>query len=391
MTQPTNQPLRIAVLGMDKQTLKLLEMVFNGPGRGDYTLVEPIDTAEACIFDLDGLDASKIWTNYRTQNSRLPTIILSLNYQDIAGTIFVKKPIEIEKLLKSLNKVKQIKEEAAATGDLPHIVVKSHAAHLLPTQTTREAKLTTEIVLEQEEEVLHQYCGYTADINPEVSAEVDKVYYEPIKYLQGYFEKAFAISQQLDSGGILVEGLYTSMILSPEKNQLLCGCDSTENQLRTMTLLPLSKSSHLRMTTLSEAEIRQRILTDKLTAQPLDNFLWKMALWTARGRVPKGTDLLKNVVLVHWPNFTRLIVTPHALEISALWIAQPHSLVETAKVLDIPQRYVFAFFSAACAIKLAFVDRRQEKRSASGPAASGSDTTKRSLFKRILARLRGQE
>ncbi len=52
MTQPndpTNQPLRIAVLGMDKQTLRLLEMVFNGPGRGDYTLVEPIDTAGACI------------------------------------------------------------------------------------------------------------------------------------------------------------------------------------------------------------------------------------------------------------------------------------------------------------------------------------------------------
>jgi hypothetical protein len=391
MTQPTNKPLRVAALGMDKQTQKLLEMVFNGPGRGEYILVEQPDIAEACIFDLDSMDASKLWTNYRVQYPLLPTIILSLTLQDVAGNLFVKKPIEIDKLLKSLNKVKQMKEEEVATGELPHLVVKSQAGHLSSTQTTRTAKLSTEITMEAEEEAFHQFCGYNADINPDRPEEVDKIYYEPANYLQGFFEKAYSINLQLDSGGILVEGLYTPMILSAERNQLFCGCDSTENQLRTMTLLPLSKSSHLRMTTLSETEIQQRLTTDKLIAQPLDSFLWKMALWTSRGKIPKGADLSRSIVLLHWPNFTRLIVTPHAMEISALWIAQPQSLLDTAKLLDIPQRYVFSFFSAACAIKLAFIDRRQDKRTSETLATTSPDHAKRGLFKRLLARLLGQE
>jgi hypothetical protein len=145
------------------------------------------------------------------------------------------------------------------------------------------------------------------------------------------------------------------------------------------------------MTTLSETEIQQRLATDKLMAQSLDSFLWKMALWTSRGKIPKGADLSRNIVLLHWPNFTRLILTPHAMEISALWIAQPQSLLDTAKLLEIPQRYVFSFFSAACAIKLAFIDRRQDKRIPDTLATTSSDHAKRGLFKRLLARLLGQE
>jgi len=393
MTQSTSKSaLRIVAVGMDKPTQRLLEMVFNGPGRGEYFLIEQLEVAQACIFDLDGIAAAKLWANYRQQYPYLPTIVLSLNHHDVAGTVFVKKPIEIEKFLKALAKIKQLKEEEAATGDLPQISVKGQPAHLAPTQSTREAKLATEITVEQEEEILHQFCGYHSDINPQRSEEVEKIYYDPNNYLQGFFEKAFAFSQQLETGGILIEGLYTPMILLPENNQLLCGCETAENQLRTMTLLPLSRSSHLRMITLAETEIQQRLATEKLIAQPLDNFLWKMALWTARGKIPKGTDLSKDVVLVNWPNFTRLVLTPHALEISALWIANPYSLIDTAKMLNLPQRYVFAFFSAACAIKLAFIDRRTDTRSpTSSLTRPRSEHPKRNLFKRLLARLRGGE
>ncbi len=389
MNQPINKPLRVTTLGMDNQTRKILEMVFNGPGRGDYLLVERTDEAETTIFDLDGLDAMKLWAGYRASYSQLPTVVLSLNQKDIAGTFFVKKPIEIEKLLKALSKAKQLHQEQKLKTVEALAPVQAQGEQL--TQSTRQSKLNTELNLEAEEEVLHQFCGYMADINPKNPAEVEKVYYEPEKYLQGFFEKAFSVAQQLQTGGVSIEGLYTPMILYPEKNQLLCGCDATENQLRTMTLLPLASNSHLRLITLSHSEVQQRQVAGKLTMQPLDNFLWKVALWTARGKIPKGTDLTKDVVLIHWPNFTHLIVTPHALEISALWIAHPHSLLDTAKVLEIPQRYVFSFFSAACAIKLAFIDRRLEKRARQALNPNGSDKNKRGLFQRILARLRGQE
>ncbi len=378
-----NKPINIAACGMDKQTSKLLEMVFNGPGRGNYALVEQLESAQACIFDLDSLEGMNLWKDYRNRYPQMPTVILSLNHKDIAGTVYVQKPIEIDNLLKALNKIKRlIEEESAPKSGAQKVSVKS--ASVKPQQAPRDAKLATEIAIEEEEEALHQYCGYAQDINPDNPQGFLKFYYEPNQYLQGFFEKAFVIGQQLDSGGIMIEGLYTKMILMPKQNQILCGCEFNDSQLRTMTLLPLS-NSHLRMTTLSEAEIILSQDDNQLIEQPLDKFLWRVALWTSRGRVPKGTDLYKKIVLLHWPNFTRLIVTPYALKISALWMVQPHSLLETAKILEIPQRYVFALFTAARAIQLAFVDRRIERRVSQSISTSGA---KRGIFQRLLARLR---
>jgi len=63
-------------------------------------------------------------------------------------------------------------------------------------------------------------------------------------------------------------------------------------------------------------------------------------------------------------------------------------IIRNSKILKIPQRYVFAFFSAATALKLAFVDRRLKPRSPQS-LSTRTPNTKRSLFQRILARLRG--
>jgi len=378
MNAHSNKPMPITAIGMDKQNKRLLEMVFLGPGRGEYILVEETEAAQGSIFDLDNRQAS--WMDYRTRHPHLPTIVLSLTEREIAGTIFVQKPLEINKLLKALLKLKLLRSEGAS-------LTKSKASHLPPSQTTRNVKLTTLAEVENEEETLHQFCGYAPDINlrPGVG---EKVYYEPDKYLQGFFEKAFALSQQLEGEGVLIEGLYTSTILLSDKNQLLCGYGATDGQWRTMALLPLS-SSRLRMITISEIEIEAHQIVDHLVVHPLENFLWKIALWTARGRVPKGTSLNNNVRLTQWPNFTRLVLTPHALEIAALWMNQPHSLLQTAKVLEIPQRYVFSFFSAANTLRLVSVESG-ENLALVQPAATTSPG-KRNLFQRLLARLRGHE
>ncbi len=380
----SNKPIPFAAIGMEKKTLKILEMVFNGPGKGDYILVETLKEAQACIFDLDGLNGMNLWKDYRNQNQHLPTLIFSLNDKDIAGTVYVKKPIEVEKLLKALSKIKRLLKEQSLEKTLQAVSAKSGAAER---QAPRNAQLATDMAIEKEEEAVHQFCGYTQDINPNNPEEIKKIYYDSSQYLQGFFEKAFVIAQQLDSGGILIEGLYSTMILLQNQNIILCGNEFRNHQLRTMALLPISKS-HLRIVTLSETEVAEHKRTEHLVARPLDEFLWRVALWTSRGRLAKGTDLSKKIVLLHWPNFTRLVVTPYALRISALWTTQPHSLLETVKILNIPQRYVFAFFNAASAIQLAFVDRRTSPRHSQN---TPSTNNKHGLFQRLLARLRLQE
>ena len=151
-------------------------------------------------------------------------------------------------------------------------------------------------------------------------------------------------------------------------------------------MLPLTQI-RLKLTTVSDYVSYYQ--THQLLAQPMETLLWKIALWTAHGRLPAGTPLNKRVVLIQWPNLSRLPMPPYALQIAALWQQQPCSLLETAKHFAIPQRYVFAFYSATHALHLCFPDRRQsidhERVSLSPPPTAIA--TPKGYLNQLLARI----
>lgn len=381
----TNKPIPIAVFGMDRSTRQMLEILFRGPGKGHYIVVEQADVAAASIFDLDNLQANQQWVDYRKNYPNLPTIVLSLSSPKIEDILFVEKPIKIGSLLKTLTKLKDIIENKTTDVITTTTVNKATIKNIQPSTNHHHAKLQTEINLEEAEEKYHEFCGFIEDVDSQETDKLDRIYYDPNQYLQGYLEKAFALGEQIGKGGVFIEGLSEPIVLIPDKNLVLLGKNFNERTLRTMNSLPLSNSRRLHMHTITVDEIQQ---LEQLESQPLDNFLWKTTLWTARGRLPKETDLTKDIVLLEWPNFTRLVVTPHALEISALWISQPYSLLETAELLHIPQRYVFAFFSAARTIKLALVDRQASRHTKTGGKSILPNSEKRGLLQRILSHLR---
>jgi hypothetical protein len=134
--------------------------------------------------------------------------------------------------------------------------------------------------------------------------------------------------------------------------------------------------------------------TSDLTAGEQDTFrqesgdalLWKLALWTYRGRLPANTHLADRVYLRRWPNLTRFLEIPHALRIAALWTEQSLSPIHVAEALRIPQRYVFAFYGAAYTIGLAGQAKRQADYLFQ-PALEQRGTPRLSLL-RIVQRLR---
>jgi len=79
----------------------------------------------------------------------------------------------------------------------------------------------------------------------------------------------------------------------------------------------------------------------------LEAFLWKLALYTFGGYLPKGIDVNKPVYLKYWPNLTRLEPTPDAMRIASLLCRQPVALAFIVRILNIPQRHVFNFYAAA--------------------------------------------
>ena len=83
---------------------------------------------------------------------------------------------------------------------------------------------------------------------------------------------------------------------------------------------------------------------------PADAFIWKVAVWTVRGRLLTGMDPEKAYQLTHNPDFTHLLNVPHCEEISFLWNGHNLSAQDVMHILDIPQREVFSFMTGAYAL-----------------------------------------
>ena len=75
--------------------------------------------------------------------------------------------------------------------------------------------------------------------------------------------------------------------------------------------------------------------------------MWTSSLLTSRGKLPKNTDVTKKIVLKNKIDLSHLEPIPYIPEIIALLNNNPEYLLEIAEKLEIPQRYVFAFYFAA--------------------------------------------
>jgi hypothetical protein len=223
------------------------------------------------------------------------------------------------------------------------------------------------------------FVGTAPDIDPDDPAQTAKIYYTPNHYLQGHLQQALNLAVRYNSN-VAIEGPWPAIEIDMRERRILVATD--ERHLKSHCTLPDATL---------ETQLRTFDGKGKLDggsqAYSLPALFWKVALWASRGRLPVGTSLTQPIYLRRWPNFTRLDVTPFALAIAALWAAQPRSLIDTAKHLQIPQRYVFAFYSAAKSLQLAGETRRAADTLLAPPEITAS--RQRGLFGRLLGRLRG--
>ncbi len=223
----------------------------------------------------------------------------------------------------------------------------------------------------------HALVGTAQDIDPDNYRTRRDAEYDPEQYLQGILERAFRLDD--DSKQAFCLTTPRGAICAKPDGTAVVGFES--HYLRALSVIPLCESSmslNLDENAPPHEEGSETVGKDRL--------LWKLALWASRGRVPLGTDLDARVMLQQWPNMTRLQLFPDAMRICALLIQQPCSLLETARILAIPQRNVFAFFSAARAIGVA--ETAASRAHMPGPVVDLRQSPQRSLFKRIIGHLR---
>ncbi|MEW8508042.1 MAG: hypothetical protein AB2598_15195 [Candidatus Thiodiazotropha sp.] len=382
LSEPCRSPTRLAAIGMDQRQRNALRILFSSHCNKRYILTEEA-SSEICILDLDSFGGEQKRQEFRARHPEWPLILVSIRDQQTSdrNTLFVKKPIPVEGLISAIETLRGNLSGSKRPPGHPAVETPQAAtAKPLPRQdptgkkgaTTRRAASLMSASVEQ------AFVGTSPDIDPADPGHVERIYYDPAHYLQGFSQQALN-QAVLCNQAINIEGPWPALTLDIINNKMWVA--ASERQLRPFCTLP-DATLEVELTPLAAGWNPAA----NAKCYPLQAFIWQLALWASRGRLPDGTDIHQPIYIRRWPNFTRLVITPHAMAIAALWAQQPRSLLDTANALEIPQRHVFAFYSAAHAIQLVGETRRAVDTLIQPPAIERS--TNRGVFGRLLDRLR---
>ena len=213
------------------------------------------------------------------------------------------------------------------------------------------------------------------DIDLDNANLISKISYNPNSYLQGYLNIIYK-SPRLNRVDV-AHGIIT---YNRENHTAFINVNN--RTLQNISSIGKLKTHYSLMDT--------KVLNKDETAswEDADTVLWKVAIWASRGRLPqKFNDIDVKFKLKYWPNLTRFMMTPHAMEIAALWLNKPISLRKTIILLNIPQRYIFSFYSAAIALNLIVFEKNTQLEkpiSSSTKFAIKRKTKRKGVFGKLL-------
>jgi hypothetical protein len=378
MKRKSKIPIRIALYGMDERAAKMISMYLQGPCKGVAEVVDEAD-AEMDIIDADFVRAKDELEQRQSKTPERPIILFSLEELNVEGTFFVKKPVQASELVAAIyqayasitegktkiinaekSEVKKQIESAPALDQqnpAPEIVIKKKQAGEKHTDS-EEIKKTSKhrTAMDLTEGNFSAYLGHIEGIDFSDIKQVRSASFNPKDFFLGYVQSAYRVAR--NKGRVLqLNSSWKPLVIFPHSHEIWL--DANDKQLRAFAGLSINNKSGAGMS-LSSSGLETSGFNNKMESfYDLDTFVWKLAIWTSKGRYPDCIDIDRPVYLSCWPNFTRLIITPHALRIAALLIVEPVTLLNIADSLNIKPQYVFVFISAAIALGIAGQAERQ--------------------------------
>ncbi len=210
--------------------------------------------------------------------------------------------------------------------------------------------------LRLDEKDFHEHIGIIGDIDLNDPKQLTNAHYDPNDYFQGYLQSALNLSRAKGRPFLMQTQWCPLYLFGHTQEVWLDASDSELNAFAGIKLKHKTMTSKIRITPIDPKAMKLGGALDKF--QSMDAFLWKLACWTSKGRYPQDIDYNIPVYLKYWPNFTRLLITPHALRIAALLIQGPRTMGNIAETLNIKAQYVFVFISATYALGIAGQARR---------------------------------
>jgi len=323
--------LALAIVGLNERAMQRLSSFLQEIADDQCSIVD-LPAAQAIIADVDGEEFD--WNQFRAGHLHTPTIVLSRYRPEINDVIWVPKPIMevalIEAISWAANQVRRSVVTDKPTGGSRHgadMVV--NPARLGRAAGHRDVDAT--LTLSEFDDSRTLLRGVQTAVN------------------QAMTSKRVTVLKIADKGELAVLPRDSIVAISVNSAQLLDWARD-ENLSDRLTIHELSLEEERNL--LGRLEEFEDLIT-------LDALLWKLSVWTARGRLPVGADPGARYYLRCWPNFTRLMVVPHAVRIAALGVREPMSLIFIADTLEIAPADVFSFYYSAMALGLAGLAQRE--------------------------------
>jgi len=446
-------PLKVRVLGLDERAKNLFKMFFRGPCQNQATIVEQDSEADAFLIDLDTQQGMKLLALQRENHPEHVLITLSVKDQaEEDGIVSVRKPAQAQSMAAAIEKARTLIRQSASApkpknslfswatrksstpepaatpatrpspAPEPIAAPKPAASPTRPERTepatlakpdeavnsnpqgmkvvsrpNKDETAVHKVAMLLDEQGFKSYLGHREDIDPSDPEQLAGVTYDPKIFLQGHIQSAIKVAFARNEP-IRLETPWKFVTILPEQG--LVHIQADEAQIRAACGIPfrniigvdvdaISLQQVVNIKPVSEVELGEILKSPDLFR--LDAFLWKVALFTSKGRLPKGVDLNQAFFLKRWPGMTRLLLPPYAMRIAALLTQQPVSLFEASRKMGIRQQYLFAFVSAAHALGLIGqqpVTIDHEKPPQTEKAAANAQPERKSLLKKILSRLK---
>ncbi|MBL3601805.1 MAG: hypothetical protein JMN25_18400 [gamma proteobacterium endosymbiont of Lamellibrachia anaximandri] len=411
------RPLKVALLDINERLENRLRYFFSDRCQGDYVVDVDPQSADICLIDLDGLRGKSYWAKHAEHQHNCPAILLSLHKTEVENAKWLQKPLQANLLHSELEKIREklhLQQRQATPASLPNssaeteVALSGHHQELrrkikslqavLKKEKIRRAQLnvsrqgdnppllsepadvpTRQIsVGNQEIKTAVPFIGSTPDVDLDNETQRAWVQYDPKKFLIGRVQKAIKLAET-SGRPVSISSSHGSITIVPMTREVLVEIDG--QRLQSLASQPVNDDEYQLSVQDSVCDI-----PGQTHRRPVEAFVWELTLWTSLGRIPVNVSPNNTVIFKHWPNLTRLQIFPQATRIAALWAKQTHTLASTAQALEIPQRYVFSFFSAAHAIGLATTEEAisEEIASEENPVKSNSNRT---LFRKILRQL----
>lgn len=398
MKKSRSMPIKLALHGMDPRSQKTMQLYLQGPCRGIAVVVEEPE-AEIDILDADYPNAGEILKLRGEKWPNRPVILLALEKLNIPNTHFLQKPVKAGQLVELLVKVRpkaapskikreyppQPKAEAEppVKNDIkpPSIFVKqkNHASRQEETPVKRRS------AMQMNEGGYTGFLGTLNGIDFNDPSHLASAFFDSKRFFLGFVQSAYKVANS-EGRALQLQSMWKPLFIYPGRQQIWV--DADEKQLRVMAGIEQNKTLNSYVSLLpfdANTDVENKA-ADKF--QDMDAFLWKLSIWTSKGRLPSGLYANHPVYLKQWPNFTRLMITPDAMRISALLAQGPRTPLEIVRELNVRPEYVFAFLTACHAIGILDQSTRQTDELVATEKTKVSK--KPGLLGKILSKLRGE-